>query len=100
MQIDVTGDEIPLTDSLREHAQRRIERVFARNCEHPAHCHVILSQVRHLYSAELVVNHIGRNFRAAGVADDMYAAIDAAAAKLRRQLADTASRKRPRALSA
>ncbi len=97
MKIDITGKGVELTDALREHAAGRVAKAFGHVLERPARCHVIISHVRHSHRAEIVVNHQGRSFAAAATAPaDMYAAIDGAADKLQRQLADTAERERER----
>ena len=97
MKIDITGKHVDLTDALRERTQDRVAKAFDHLVEKPARCHVILSHVRHNHTAEIVAHHLGRDFAAAATAPaDMYAAVDAAAGKLRRQLDATADRGRNR----
>ena len=97
MKIDVTGKHVELTEALRQRAISRVSKAFEHLVEQPAHCHVILSHVRHNHTAEIVAHHLGRDFAAEATApSDMYAAIDAASGKLRRQLDETAERSRSR----
>ena len=97
MKIDITGKNVELTDALSERATSRVARAFEHLVEQPPRCHVILSHVRHNHTAEIVFHHLGRDFAAAATAPaDMYAAIDAASDKLRRQLDEAAGRSRSR----
>ncbi|MCY4325438.1 MAG: ribosome-associated translation inhibitor RaiA [Betaproteobacteria bacterium] len=97
MKIDITGKQVDLTDALRERVHSQVTKAFEHLVEQPARCHVILSHVRHNHTAEIVAHHLGRDFAAEATAPaDMYAAIDAAAGKLRRQLDTTAGRDRAR----
>ncbi len=85
MQLSVTGHHIDLTDALRKYAEEKIKRI-ERHFDHVTNVHVILSTERHQQKAEATVHASGADVFAYAVDDDMYAAIDALADKLDRQI--------------
>ncbi len=85
MQLSVTGHHIELTDALRQYVEEKIKRI-ERHFDHVTNVHVILSVERHQQKAEATVHVSGADVFADAVEDDMYAAIDALADKLDRQI--------------
>ena len=85
MQLSVTGHHIELTDALRQYAEEKIKRI-ERHFDHVTNVHVILSVERHQQKAEATVHVSGADVFAYAIEDDMYAAIDALADKLDRQI--------------
>ena len=85
MQIDLTGQHVEITPPLREYVHNKLERL-ARHSGQLMDIHVILSveKLRHKAEATLRVN--GGSVFADATEEDMYAAIDALADKLDRQV--------------
>jgi putative sigma-54 modulation protein len=86
MSIEITARHLNITAELQEHARRRTEALVA---EFPKieFAHVILDVQRHLYVAEVVVQHKGLpQVEAKESTGDMVASIDAAAIKVEKQL--------------
>lgn len=84
MQVSVTFRHIEATDALREHAERRIERI-AKYVHRPIDAHVILSVTKRRHVAEIVLNADRTVLNAKEETGDLYSAIDAAADKLMHQ---------------
>lgn len=85
MQINTTGQNIELTESLHEYVEtkfKKLERFF----HHINHVHVVLKldNIQHIAEATLNVNQ--GELHASADANDMYIAIDALIDKLTRQL--------------
>jgi len=86
MQISITGRHMEMTDSLREHALQRLEKV-ASEFPRLQDAHIILDIERHRQIAELVIhapNHVVVD--AHEETSDMYASIDGAVDKASKQL--------------
>lgn len=85
MQLNLTGQHLDLTDSLKEYVDTKFERL-SRHFDHVLDCHVILSVEKLRQKAEATVHVSGKNLFAHATHEDMYAAIDALADKLDRQI--------------
>ena len=85
MQINVTGQHLNLTDSLRDYAISKMQKL-ERHFDHVTNVHVILSVEKERQKAEATVHVSGRDLFADAVADNMYPAIDAMVDKLDRQV--------------
>ncbi len=86
MQTSITGRHMELTDSLRDHALSRLEKL---NSEFPRlqHAQIVLDVEKHRQLAEVVIqapNHVVVD--AKDETSDMYASIDGAIDKAEKQL--------------
>ena len=85
MQINVSGRQIEVTDSLRDYAAEKIGRV-QKHFDHVITAHVVLHVERKLHKADATLHATGTTLAASAEAADMYAAIDLLADKLNRQV--------------
>lgn len=85
MQLSVSGHHIELTDALRSYVDSKFERL-ERHYDHMTNVHVVLSVEKLVHRAEATVHISGAEIFADAEADDLYAAIDALADKLDRQI--------------
>jgi len=85
MQLNLTGHHIDITPSLRDYVGEKLERL-ERHFDHVTNVHVVLCVEKLRNKAEATVHISGGNLFADAEEDDMYAAIDALADKLDRQI--------------
>jgi len=85
MHLDLTGQHLDLTDSLKAYVDNKFERV-SRHFDHVLDVHVILSVEKLRQKAEATLHVSGNNIFAQATHEDMYAAIDLLTAKLDRQV--------------
>lgn len=85
MQLNITGHHLDVTDPLREYIESKFERIQRHN-DQITNTHVILTVEKNVQSAEATVHIAGADLFAQADDEDMYAAIDALADKLDRQL--------------
>ena len=85
MQLDVSGHHVDISQSLRSYVKTKFMRL-ERHFDVATHAHVILTVEKLDQKAEATVYVSGGNLFADAVDADMYAAIDALADKLDRQL--------------
>lgn len=85
MQLSISGRHMDITDALREHVADKVEKI-TRRFDHVTRTHVVLRPEKSRHLAEATVNTKGATLHAAAAAADMYAAIDAMAEKLDRQV--------------
>jgi putative sigma-54 modulation protein len=87
MQINVSGQQMEITDPLRNYVNEKIGRI-QKHFDHVTNTNVVLhferKKNRHL--AEATINAKGAQLHANSEGDDMYAVIDALADKLDRQV--------------
>jgi putative sigma-54 modulation protein len=85
MNLNLTGHHLLITPAIREYITSKLERV-TRHFDHVIDVNVVLSvdKLRQQISANLHVS--GKEIHAECVEEDMYAAIDALADKLDRQV--------------
>lgn len=85
MQLDVSGHHVDVSQALRDYVKTKFSRL-RRHVDIATHAHVILTVEKLDQKAEATVHVSGGNLFADAVEADMYAAIDALADKLDRQL--------------
>lgn len=85
MKIDVTGHHVDVTDPLRDYVGEKFQRL-ERHFDNVVDVHVILTVERNVQKAEATMAISGARLFADATASDMYAAIDALADKLDRQV--------------
>ena len=85
MQLNLTGHHVEITPPLREYIENKLHRL-TRHLDHVLDVHCILTVEKLRHKAEATVHVSGSTLFADAIADDMYAAIDALADKLDRQV--------------
>ena len=85
MQLNLTGHHVDLTDAMRNYVDEKMDRL-ERHFDQMTNVHVILSVEKLRNKAEATVHVNGADLFADAVNEDMYAAIDALADKLDRQI--------------
>lgn len=85
MQLNLTGHHIDITPALRDYVREKLDRL-ERHFDQVTDIHVILSVEKLRHKAEATLGVTGNSLFADAVEEDMYAAIDALADKLDRQL--------------
>ncbi len=85
MQTSITGRHIELTPALRNYVNNRLERLD-RHHEPPTSAQIVLTVNKLDHKVEAKLQLAGKTVYAEAVDRDMYAAIDALADKLDRQL--------------
>ena len=85
MQLNVSGHHVEVTEPLREYVTNKFERL-QRHYDQITNSEVTLIVEKMVQKAEATVHISGADLFAAAESEDMYAAIDALADKLDRQL--------------
>lgn len=85
MQLDITGHHIDVTPLLNSYIKEKVTRL-KRHYDQVLNIHVILEVQKHSNKAEASMNVSGNHIFADAMGHDMYAAIDALADKLDRQI--------------
>ena len=85
MQISISGQHMEITESLHHHVSEKVEKI-SRHFDHLTNTNVVLHVEKTRHIAEATVNTKGAMIHASSEAEDMYAAIDALAHKLDRQV--------------
>jgi putative sigma-54 modulation protein len=85
MQINISGRHLEVTDSLKDYVSSKIERLNQHH-DRITSTSVILSVDKLIQKAEATIHVSGKDLFAEAGNEDMYAAIDALADKLDRQL--------------
>jgi len=85
MQLDVSGHHVDVSQALKGYVKSKFKRL-ERHFDNATHAHVVLTVEKLDQKAEATVRVSGANVFADAVDSDMYAAIDALADKLDRQL--------------
>ena len=85
MQLTVSGHHIDITDALRTHVSDKFDKL-QRHIDHITKIEVTLIVEKQLHKAEANLHVSGADLFASAESDDMYAAIDALADKLDRQI--------------
>ena len=85
MQITISGPHLEITDSLKEYVNSKIERLNNHH-DRITSTHITLSVDKLIHKAEGTIHVNGKDLHAEATNEDMYAAIDALADKLDRQL--------------
>ena len=85
MQISLSGHHVDVTPALRDYVTNKFQRL-ERHFDHVTNAHVVLSIEKLQQKAEATLHLSGANVYADAIDEDMYAAIDALADKLDRQI--------------
>lgn len=85
MQISLTGHHVDITPALRDYVTGKLQRL-ERYFDNVTNTHVVLSVEKLDQKAEATIQVAGGNLFADASNADMYAAIDALADKLERQI--------------
>ncbi|MEN9501160.1 MAG: ribosome-associated translation inhibitor RaiA [Pseudomonadota bacterium] len=85
MQLEITGHHLEVTDSLNKYIREKAKRLV-RHFDQVINIHFILEVNKQEHKAEASLNVSGNQLFADATANDMYAAIDALADKLDRQI--------------
>jgi putative sigma-54 modulation protein len=85
MQITVSGHQVDITEPLRSYVSEKIGRI-QKHFDHVTNTNVVLHVQKNRHLAEATIHTRGAALHANAEGDDMYAAIDALAAKLDRQV--------------
>jgi putative sigma-54 modulation protein len=85
MQVNITGHHVELTDALRDYVNDKLSRV-ERHYDNITNVQVTLSIEKERQLAACTLHAAGADLHAEAMDNDMYAAIDALADKIDRQL--------------
>lgn len=87
MQLMLTGKQVDVGDALRGHVESSLDATLEKYFKTAIEAHVVVSREAHLVRAEISL-HIGRGIvvNAGGTAGEAYAAFDAAAERVAKQL--------------
>ena len=85
MQLNLTGQHIEITDSLRDHVNNKCEKL-TRHFNKMTNVHVILSVEKQRQKAEATIHVSGAELFASDESENMYTSIDNLIAKLDRQI--------------
>jgi ribosome hibernation promoting factor len=87
MQLTVTGKQIEVGEALRSHVESSLGSILDKYFKTAIEAHIVVSREAHLSRAEISI-HIGRGIvvNARAAATEVYAAFDAAAERLAKQL--------------
>ena len=87
MQLTVTGKQIDIGPALRAHVELSLGSILDKYFKTAIEAHVVVSKEAHLIRAEISI-HIGRGIvvNAGAAVGDVYAAFDASAERLAKQL--------------
>ncbi|HZH02181.1 MAG TPA: ribosome-associated translation inhibitor RaiA [Myxococcaceae bacterium] len=85
MHLNITFRNLDASDSLKEHARERVERVN-KFLDRAGEAHVVLSLERHLHHADVTLHSGSFVLRGKEKSPDMYTSIDQAVEKIERQL--------------
>lgn len=87
MQFSIRGQQIEVTDALRDYVDKKLSRLEKYFDAPPtSEGYVTLNVVRGLHTVEVTIPLAGVTLRAEDRSDDMYASIDAVVDKLERQI--------------
>jgi putative sigma-54 modulation protein len=85
MQMNITFRQFGASDSLKEYAREKVDRVN-KLLDRAGEAHVVLSLERHLHHADITIHSGSWVLRGREKSEDMYASIDLAMDKIERQL--------------
>ncbi len=85
MHINVTGHQVEVTEPLRQYAAEKIGRIH-KHFDHVTTTNIVLHVQKTRHIAEATIHAKGAQLHANAEGADMYAAIDALADKLDRQV--------------
>lgn len=93
MQIEITGHQMEVTDALRGHVNKRLERINQHQEPSLNYVRVVLEAAKNRHSCDMLTRNGQEEFVARGENADLYTAIDRAADKMERQLRNAKERK-------
>lgn len=93
MQLDITGQHLDITDALRQHLNKRMQRLNKHRETPLGHLRVVLQVNKNTHTCDMMTRYDSEEFVVQCSESDMYAAIDRAIDKLERQLRDAKTRK-------
>ena len=85
MQLSISGHHIDVTDALKDYVTGKLTRL-ERHYDHISNLHVVVSVEKLVQKAEATLHLSGAELFAYANSEDLYAAIDALADKLDRQV--------------
>jgi ribosome hibernation promoting factor len=87
MQLTLTGKQVDIGNELRGHVEAELESILAKYFKTAIEAHVVIAKEAHLTRAEVSL-HIGRGIvvNASAALNDTYAAFDAAAQRIAKQM--------------
>lgn len=85
MQLNISGQNIEITDALRSYAAEKLEKI-QKHFDHVTNTNVVLHVEKERHLAEATMHTKGAALHADAEGTDMYAAIDALSDKLDRQV--------------
>ena len=85
MKITVTGRKIHITDGIRDHLNRKMNKKIT-NLDDETDIHVSLSVEKYRHFAEFTVKKRGLSFYSHDETNDLYASMDKALEKMEKQL--------------
>jgi putative sigma-54 modulation protein len=85
MQLSITFRHLDASDSLKDYARERVERVN-KYLNHAGEAHIVLSLERHLHHADITIHAGPFVMRGRDKSGDMYASLDLAMDKIEKQL--------------
>jgi len=85
MNLNLTGNHLPITPAIRDYVIAKLERV-TRHFDHVIDVNVVLAVEKLRHKVEVNLHARGKDIHVEAVEADMYAAIDALADKLDRQV--------------
>lgn len=89
MQIQVSGKKIDIGEALQTHVKERLNKGVSKYFEHAIHAEVVFSREAHLFRADVHVNEgtgSGITIKSRAENTEIYAAFDAAAERIEKQL--------------
>lgn len=85
MQVDITGQQLELTESIKDYVELKMKRL-SRHFDEVLNAHIILSVEKLRQKAEATLYTQGKTIFAQANDENLYAAIDELADKLDRQI--------------
>jgi putative sigma-54 modulation protein len=85
MQLNITGLNVDLTDSLKDYVSTKLQKL-ERHIDSISNVHVTLSVLKQRQIAESIIHISGADIHGTAEHEDMYAAIDLLVDKLDRQI--------------
>jgi putative sigma-54 modulation protein len=86
VQVSVTFRHVDASAALRDHATDKVTRIAEKYLRAPETAHIILSVNKHRHEADITIHALHSDISAHECTEDLYSAIDLAAAKLETQL--------------
>ena len=85
MQLNITFRNLDATESLKDFAREKVEKV-KKYFDRPIEAHVVLSLERHIHHADITLHSGSYTLGGKGKSEDMYQSIDQAMDKIETQL--------------